>query len=128
MPAYDTSSNPPAPVARVTLRDPTSGSMVADVPMLLDSGADVTLVPERFVAGLGAAIEVEPSYQLEGFDGSRSIAPAAQLHMVFLARTFKGRFLVTPQPQGVLGRNILNHVSLVLDGPRLAWSESTAHG
>ncbi len=127
MPAYDTSINPPAPVANVTLRNPANGAIVADVPMLLDSGADVTLIPELAISELAAGVEVGQDYELEGFDGTRSLAAAAQLHMVFLARTFKGRFLVTPQAQGVLGRNVLNHVSLLLDGPRLTWSESPGH-
>jgi hypothetical protein len=48
MPAYDaTLFAPPAPLARVTLRNPVSGAVLPDVPMLLDSGADVTLVPYK---------------------------------------------------------------------------------
>jgi len=46
MPPYDaTQFEPPAPVARVTLRNPDTGMSISDVPMLLDSGADVTLIP-----------------------------------------------------------------------------------
>ena len=46
MPSYDaTDCDPPAPVAQVTLRNPHSGEMVVDVPLLLDTGADVTLLP-----------------------------------------------------------------------------------
>jgi hypothetical protein len=41
----DTLFTPPAPVARVTLRDPASDAWVGEVPMLLDTGADVTLIP-----------------------------------------------------------------------------------
>lgn len=45
MPAYDsTLFAPPAPVARVNLRSPDSGRVQTDVLMLLDTGADVTLV------------------------------------------------------------------------------------
>ena len=45
MPSYDaTDCDPPAPVAQVTLRNPHSGKMVVDVPLLLDTGADVTLL------------------------------------------------------------------------------------
>ena len=43
MPSYDaTGGDPPAPVAQVALRNVHSGQMVADVPLLLDTGADVT--------------------------------------------------------------------------------------
>jgi hypothetical protein len=44
MPAYDaTRFTPPAPLAKVTLRNPANGAALPDVPMLLDSGADVTV-------------------------------------------------------------------------------------
>jgi len=47
MPEYNASLfTPPAPVARVTLRNQDNGSTISDVPMLLDTGADVTLIPE----------------------------------------------------------------------------------
>lgn len=35
--------DPPAPVAYITLRNGDSGSEWSDVPMQLDSGADITL-------------------------------------------------------------------------------------
>jgi hypothetical protein len=38
---------PPAPVAEVTLRDPDRGQTVSSVPMLIDSGADVSILLER---------------------------------------------------------------------------------
>jgi hypothetical protein len=46
MPAYDaTGFRPPAPTALVTVRSPKTNVSIADVPMLLDTGADVSLVP-----------------------------------------------------------------------------------
>jgi hypothetical protein len=45
MPAYDDLRfAPPAPVARVSLRHPDRKGSVADVPMLIDSGAGATLL------------------------------------------------------------------------------------
>jgi len=44
MPDYDAENfEPPAPVAYVTLRNPATGALLSDVPMLIDTGADVTL-------------------------------------------------------------------------------------
>ena len=34
-----------------------------------------------------------------------------------------GRFLLTDQEWGLIGRDVLNHVSLLFDGPGLNWSE-----
>lgn len=46
MPRYDTAQfEPPAPLAQVTLRNPDTGTISSDVPMLLDTGADVSLIP-----------------------------------------------------------------------------------
>src|SRR5689334_4937902 len=125
MPAYDTSLfNPPAPVARVVLRNPENGLTVSDVPMLLDSGADVTLIPQTFVSQLGLTIDPGEGYELMGFDGKTSVAPAIRTDLMFLKRIFRGRFLVTDQLCGILGRDVLNHLVLVLDGPGLHWREA----
>ncbi len=46
-----------------------------------------------------------------------------ELELVFLGRKFTGQFLLIDQPMGVLGRNILNVVSITFDGPREKWDE-----
>jgi hypothetical protein len=126
MPAYDAVLfSPPAPLENVTLRNPANGRVVSGVPMLLDSGADVTLVPRRHLADLHATIGSQTDYELTGFDGQTSIAPSIELHMIFLGRTFRGRFLVSDNEYGILGRNVLNCLSLVFDGPRLTWREES---
>ena len=60
------------------------------------------------------------------FDGSRSFAHVVMLDPVFLRRTFRGRYLLIEAEQGILGRDILTHVTLLLDGPRQQWSEPSA--
>ncbi len=126
MPAYDaTLFAPPAPLATVTLRNPVSDAVVSDVPMLLDSGADVTLVPYECAMQLGTPVDSNDNYELIAFDGNVSVAQVVTLHMVFLGRTFRGRFLLTKGPFGILGRNILNALSLVLDGPSSVWREES---
>jgi hypothetical protein len=53
MPAYDaTLFDPPAPVAMVTVRSPTTGVSVDNVAMLIDTGADVTILPRAPVERL----------------------------------------------------------------------------
>ena len=127
MPAYDgTWFTPPAPLARVTLRNPATGLAQPDVPMLLDSGADVTLVPQEAVALLEVATDSERRYELRGFDGTATAAPIVRLELVFCRRTFRGQFLLINQEWGILGRNVLNAVPLLFDGPRLTWDEQFA--
>ncbi|HEY4689081.1 MAG TPA: retropepsin-like aspartic protease [Anaerolineae bacterium] len=124
MPTYDTRwFDPPAPLARVVLRNPATGAARPDVPMLLDSGADVSLVPQAVADQLGVAAIPDRRYELIGFDGSTSFAPVVRLELVFYRRTFRGQFLLVDQEWGILGRNVLNEVQLLLDGPNLTWDE-----
>lgn len=96
--------------------------------MLLDTGADVTLLPRPSVERLGISIERDESYELRGFDGSVSVASVVRADLLFLRRAFKGRFLLIDQEWGLLGRDILNHVSLMFDGQRLVWEEQSRSG
>ena len=123
MGAYDASRfSPPAPVALVEIRDPKSSNSVGNVLMLLDSGADITLLPSAAVRRLQVPQEAAELFELMGFDGTRSTAEAVELELIFEGLTFRGRFAVVDQPEGVLGRNILNHLRLALDGPGQSWA------
>ena len=124
MPEYDASLfSPPAPLALIILRDQKSGTDLSDVRMLIDTGADVTLVPRSTVNQLGVSIDPSQGYELMGFDGNVSVAEVVEQDMIFLKRIFRGRYLIIDQEWGILGRDILNHVSMLLDGPGMNWKE-----
>ncbi len=124
MPSYDAANfDPPAPVAVVTLRHPESRRSISDQVLLMDTGADVTLLPRLAVERIGVQPLTDPPYELMGFDGSRSVAPAAIVDMVFVNRAFRGRYLLIDGEVGVLGRDVLNHLQLLLNGPARQWSE-----
>jgi hypothetical protein len=124
MPSYDALRyDPPAPVAEVILRDSTSGASLPDVRLLLDTGADITLLPRFAVERLGIKPLAGLQYELLGFDGNRSSAQAVELDMIFLQKAFRGKYLLTDDEQGVMGRDVLASLVLLLDGPRLEWSE-----
>ncbi|MCQ3977684.1 MAG: hypothetical protein DPW09_30010 [Anaerolineae bacterium] len=91
--------------------------------MQLDTGADVTLVPQTVVDKLDLTVISDVQYKLVGFDGSASFAFAVQLKLVFGRGTFRGKYLLIDQNMGVIGRDILNLVPLLFNGPRLDWSE-----
>lgn len=95
MPHYDaTRFEPPAPLAQVTLRNPDNGALSPDVPMLLDSGADVTLIPQMTLNRLDITSVQDKRYELIGFDGNTSFAPVVQLELIVCGRTFRGQFLL----------------------------------
>jgi hypothetical protein len=123
MEAYDAVLfSPPAPLARVTLRDPESGTLISGVPMLVDTGADVTLIPRASILQLGVTA-APGDYELMGFDGSKSLVQAVRLNMELLGKAFRGQFLLIDQEWGLLGRDVLNHLPLLFDGPRLIWEQ-----
>jgi hypothetical protein len=124
MPAYDaTWFAPPAPLARAVLRHPDTGAVWSDVPFLLDTGADVSLVPRAVLHQLGLSVAPDKRYELTGFDGTPTLSPIVRLELVFCRRTFRGQFLLIEQEWGILGRNVLNALALLLDGPGLTWEE-----
>jgi hypothetical protein len=104
MPKYDALNyDPPAPVAQVMLRA-ANGATTSGVPMLIDTGADATLIPRSAVAGLGINPDPAIQYELLGFDGSKSTTQAVDLHMIFLQKSFRGRYLIIDQDHGILPR------------------------
>lgn len=123
MPAYDNDRfTPPAPVACVELRAPDRDECITDVPLLIDSGADVTLLPDSAVGSIGI-VGTGERYQLVAFDGTLSESETVRVDLVFLGRRFRGRYLLTDAEFGVLGRDVLNHLRLMLDGPASRWDE-----
>jgi len=122
MPAYDSSRfEPPAPVALVTVQSLQLRIVIQDVPMLLDTGADVSMLPHSRIESL--VNSDSKIYELEAFDGTKSSAPAVLADVQFLGRTFRGQFLVVETAYGVIGRNILNSLPILFDGPSRSWLE-----
>lgn len=124
MPSYDALHHePPAPVANVTLRNPDNATMIADHGLLMDTGADVTLLPRAAVEQIGIPLVADVQYELVAFDGTKSFASVAVVDMILLNRVYRGRYLLVNSTEGVLGRDVLNHLSLLFDGPGQQWSE-----
>ena len=124
MPAYSSDDfDPPAPVTLVDLRAPATGESMSGVPMLIDTGADVTLVPQSAVSQLGLRTAGGARYALAGFGGGTKLIEAVRLELVFCHKTFRGQFLPVDQAWGILGRNVLNAIPLLLNGPALTWDE-----
>ncbi|MCI0381239.1 MAG: hypothetical protein L0215_26945 [Gemmataceae bacterium] len=92
--------------------------------MLLDTGADVSFLPREPIIGLIGDQQQLSQYEVEAFDGTKSLAPVVFQELVFLGKSFRGQFLLIDGRYGFLGRNVLNSVSLVFDGPSRNWKEN----
>jgi len=127
MPRFDSAQyDPPAPMATVQLRALQGSAKIENVALLIDTGADVTLIPTRAVDQIGATGTAGETIELLAFDGRPSSASIVTLDLVFLGRIFRGRYLLIDRDHGILGRVVLNHVRLLLDGPRQHWDELTS--
>ena len=73
---------------------------------------------------LGTKPAPDIAYEIQGFDGEPKFARMIELELFFLERKFSGQSLIIDQPIGILGRNILNVLSITFDGPRHNWKET----
>lgn len=65
MPRYDsTHFQPPAALAEVTVKNFVADLIQGEVSLLIDSGADVTVLPRRVADQVGIAIEPNDRCQL----------------------------------------------------------------
>lgn len=121
MTKYNGEHNPPAPVAYITLRNTDTQETILNVPMLLDTGADVTLVPRAVCEQIGISIERDDTMELICFEGSTTVPDFVSLDFIIFSKMFRGKFLVYNQDEGIIGRDVLYEFKLILDGPNLEW-------
>jgi hypothetical protein len=60
---YSESYNPPAPIAQVKLRNPDTSETVVNVPMLLDTGSDITLLSKNYCNKIGVKVSETESLE-----------------------------------------------------------------
>ncbi|MBC7804994.1 MAG: hypothetical protein H7145_02470 [Akkermansiaceae bacterium] len=126
MPKYDSDlSDPPIPVAIVELTHLVSLKKVGGIRMVIDTGADINIVPHSALSEL--AIEesevASTGFGLSGFGGGGEEAKLVRLKLHFIGKTFTDNYAVADLPYGTVGRDVLNLLRIVFDGPRQVWEE-----
>ena len=91
--------------------------------MLIDTGSDTTLLPSESAGKLGVAAEEDRGFEVQVFDGDTKFLKIVKLDLLVLDKTFKGEYFLVDRPIGILGRNILNNLRILFDGPRGEWGE-----
>lgn len=125
MPDYDREHHrPPAPVAWVGLSDSSDTRRIDNIPMLLDTGADITVLPRSAVNELKLPL-LDRKYLLEGITGIPDVADAVHARIFVAGLVFRGAFIVMDQPIGIIGRNVLNQIAVLFDGPSQRWDVSS---
>lgn len=114
---YDSSYQPPFPAIEVVLHNREEGLRTASVTALLDTGADGSLVPMSYLREIIASPLVDT--RIRSHWGEWRSAQLFVVDIDFGEWRLPGVFVVGDE-QGdeiILGRNILNKLRLLLDGP-----------
>lgn len=115
--AYNRQVNPPAPFIYVRLRCPDTGKELDNLPAQVDTAADRTIVPRRWVDELEIyQLDVIP---LEGYGGHISEIPTfvVQISIHDLLPLLVEIAGDPVEPYILLGRDVLNQFRFLLDGP-----------
>lgn len=118
---YSRDKFPPAPILPVRFSAPRQTPQMDPVPALVDTGGDFTLVPLSWLTKIDAP-EVRSAYLRGLWSDQRQVT--LYLVDVYLERTILPALEVIgvedAESDGeiILGRNVLNRLILLLDGPR----------
>jgi predicted aspartyl protease len=116
--AYNTALLPPAPFAPVRLASLTDHAEPVAIQAKIDTGADLTVIPLRLIEQLQLmpAGEIE----VEGYDGRRATIPAYDVNLQIDQLNVTGLLVIGfAEDYVLLGRDVLNRLRLLLDGPAL---------
>lgn len=118
MPGYDQTYLPPAPILEVTVSNPHKPE-VEGIPKeaKIDSGADMTAIPEDFVDRLGILPAGETS--MKGYKGGEQTHRTYYVDVSFNGYSFYVQVVAVKRKNVLIGRNILNQLKLILDGKNL---------
>lgn len=116
---YTQSVEPPAPFVHATIRCPNRDQSLSDVPALIDSAADRSVVPLRFIERLGL-VQID-EISIMGFGGHIVVAPTflIEIGLRHLPTVIVEVIADDDEPYVILGRDVLNSFRVLLDGPNL---------
>ena len=120
MPSYDRVFSPPAPVADVIVANPVTRNKRSILRGKMDTGADITVIPGKLVAPLGS--RPKSRVWTRGYDGTYTQRPVYYVRLTvegFVLPTV--RCITTDRADVLLGRNVLNHYLIILDGKNLTF-------
>lgn len=114
---FDGTYSPPVPVCQVSFSVARSGQSTGPLSAILDTGADGTLVPQHYLDAIGARRVMEAGLRSQW--GERRIVYLYLVTLHIGEIELPGTYVVGDEQSDeiVLGRNVLNHLKIWLDGP-----------
>ena len=121
---YDRSVDPPAPFIDVIVRHPMTSQQYV-VPAQVDTGADISGIPQRLVDDLGlVAARLIP---VAGYDDVHALISTYIITLGIIDVRFRYLEVVPiPEQHALLGRDVLNHFYARLNGPELTFDLNTS--
>jgi predicted aspartyl protease len=112
--AFDQSYNPPAPVLPVGIGGIDAGSPTTMLRMLVDTGADCTLIPVDVARAL--RLPLVDKVEVRGV-GAAARPVSVHAAQVLIAGMRVVARLMAFEDEALLGRDILNRLAIEIDGP-----------
>jgi predicted aspartyl protease len=115
---FDDTYSPPVPVCQVSFSVARTGQATGPLSAILDTGADGTLVPQRYLDAIGARRVMETGLRSQW--GERRIVYLYLVTLHIGEIELPGTYVVGDElsDEIVLGRNVLNRLKIWLDGPK----------
>lgn len=111
----DSRHRPPAPILRAPVRL-SAGGPQTEIEFFVDTGADFSCLPASAVMS-NSASPLGPAKRFRRGDGSFGTLSTVWATVELLNQSIDGYCAVTNDSVGLLGRDILQHFKLTLDGP-----------
>jgi predicted aspartyl protease len=113
---FDSKFKPPAPIAEVVISHPVTHRTSNDLIGKLDTGADLTVLPESLIVELD--LQSRSSILTRAFDGRLLQRPVYYVRLTMEGHVLEiVRCIASERSNVLLGRNVLNQFRVILDGP-----------
>jgi hypothetical protein len=120
---YDQNVDPPAPFVDIRVSTPLSPALGQLLRAKLDTAADISCMPADLIEQLG--LLPARTVPVEGYDGIQRMVYTYMVTLeVAVARFRYLEVVATPEGYALLGRDVLNHFYVQLNGPDLAFHMS----
>ncbi len=117
---YTESVSPPAPLLSIEIFVPEELQQRLQVDAKLDTAADISAFPSVVVRELG--LESVSEIIISGYDASPKVLPTYTVGLELpQARIRHIEVIAIPESCALLGRNLLNHFYINLNGPDLTF-------
>jgi hypothetical protein len=120
---YDKTVRPPAPIVDITIRHPEDFAQAVYIRAKIDTAADVSAIPITVAAQLN--LPIAKKLKVKGYDDIPTSVFTYSTHFeVAQANIDSLKVIAIPGEYALLGRDVLNHFYIHLNGPELTFNLS----